>query len=520
MIPITSMGDVYEVLDGLASERRDGVAIESPRGRLTTFGALSHAVSAAATRLTEAGMRPGDAVAFSVRPSVESIILILATVRAGGTTVAADPGMGAELFAARMGAVKPTFVMAESVLYAASSSAVVRWALRGRGLELPRVASLPDCRFVRVGRRLPGTPPSLDAADLMSPLGRPPAPPVRLEPDAPVFVVFTSGTTAKPKAVVHTARSIAATLDASLRLSDLDSQSVAMTDQLHSVLPALLAGARVILPQVGASTKGIVRLLNGSHATHAFAVPSDLHRLVTYCENHSARLPETLRSLVFGAGPIDRPVLARLSSLLPSSTKVSLVYGLTEMAPVACVTMTEKLAWRGAGDLVGVPLPGARVRIDQSGELFVAGDRLCERYLGEDRLTEVATGDLGRFDEDGRIALLGRSKEMIIRGRYNIYPALYEERIAALPGVARCALVGVRDEGRGDERVVLVVEPRTRDTNPDRLRSRVERTLRSDGPIDGWAVPDDVIVMALPESGRARKIDRDALRRTLERNWA
>ena len=103
------------------------------------------------------------------------------------------------------------------------------------------------------------------------------------------------------------------------------------------------------------------------------------------------------------------------------------------MAPVASVDMMEKLAWQGEGDLVGAPLPGSRARIGEDGELYVAGDQLCDRYLGSKSLTEVATGDLARLDDDGRIVLLGRVKDMIIRGRFNIYPALYEGKIARFP---------------------------------------------------------------------------------------
>ena len=152
--------------------------------------------------------------------------------------------------------------------------------------------------------------------------------------------------------------------------------------------------------------------------------------MVTYCEKSARPFPDTLRQIVLGSGPVDRPLLARLRPFLPSSTQVQSVYGLTEMVPVACVDMAEKLAWQGEGDLVGAPLPGSRVRIGEDDELHVAGNWLCDRYLGGEPLTEVATGDLARLDNEGRIVLLGRIKDMIIRGHYNIYPALYEGKIA------------------------------------------------------------------------------------------
>ena len=511
---IDSLDEMYVALDRLAHERPNDVAIISPRGQRITFSALNDGIISAATRLQTEGMRPGDAVVFSVRPSVEAIILILATVRAGGIIVAADPGMGAELFAARMAAVRPRFVMAESLLYALSASRLARNVLRSRHLELPQVGRMTGCRFVRVGRWLPGTPRSIDAVHLMGPL-QSYAPPVHLQADDPVLIIFTSGTTMEPRAVVHNARSIAAMVDASHLISELDADSIVMTDQLHSTLPALLAGAQVVLPRINAGAHEALNLLHRGRATHAFFVPSDLHRMVTYCERRGRAFPDTLRQIVLGSGPVDRQLLARLRRFLPGVTRVQSVYGLTEMAPVACVDMAEKLAWQGEGDLVGAPLPGSRVRIGEGGELYVAGDRLCGRYLGGEPLREVATGDLARLDDEDRIVLLGRVKDMIIRGRYNIYPALYEGKIAEIPGVARCALIGVWDERLGDERVVLVLDAMASETNSVQLKRRVELALRADAMVDTLALPDEIVVMPLPESGRTRKIDRNALRRKL-----
>jgi long-chain acyl-CoA synthetase len=512
---VATFSDIFRTLGQLAATRRDDIALVSPRGTRTTFGELDRAVCAAATRLRDEGMRRGDPVLFGVRPSVEAIVLVLAAARAGGTIVAVDPGMSASLFAARSAMVPPRFVMAESLLYALSSSGVARSLLRARHLELPQLGRQPGCTFIRVGRWLPGTPRSIDAARLMRPLPGSAVPPVELHPDEPLFIVFTSGTTAHPRAVIHTAGSISAILAASPLISELDASSVVLTDQLHSALPALLAGSRVILPRIGAKPGEMLRQLHDGRVTHAFAVPSDLLRLIVYCEQHSLTFPATLRQLVLGSGPVGRPLLTRLRALLSSTTRVSSVYGLTEMAPVACVELAEKLAWQGDGDLVGSPLPGSRVRIDRSGELFVSGERMCAGYLAGEPLEEVATGDLARLDESGRIVLHGRSKDMIIRGKYNIYPALYEEKIAEIPGVQRGALIGVWDERVADERVVLVVEAMAQERDAARLRQRVERAVRSEALIDSWAIPDEVVVMPLPEAGRSHKIDRAALRRTL-----
>jgi acyl-CoA synthetase (AMP-forming)/AMP-acid ligase II len=146
-------------------------------------------------------------------------------------------------------------------------------------------------------------------------------------------------------------------------------------------------------------------------------------------------------------------------------------------------------------------------RVDERGELHVSGPNMARGYAGGPEFTEHATGDLARLS-GGRIVLVGRSKDMIIRGSTNIYPGLYEPAVAALPGVAAALMVGVPDE-IGDERVVLALVPAP-DAGPG-LAGRVRAALPS--LIDAAALPDEVVVLdALPVAGRTRKPDRRAVR--------
>jgi acyl-CoA synthetase (AMP-forming)/AMP-acid ligase II len=126
-------------------------------------------------------------------------------------------------------------------------------------------------------------------------------------------------------------------------------------------------------------------------------------------------------------------------------------------------------------------------------------------------VTEHATGDLARM-QDGRLVLLGRAKDMIIRGETNIYPELYEPVIERIPGVRRCALIGQYREHLADECVVLVVEPEP-GTDADELSRRLRHELRcGDYRIDAAAQPDFIFSMPLPEAGRASKVNKTALR--------
>ncbi|MDF1504561.1 class I adenylate-forming enzyme family protein, partial [Roseisolibacter sp. H3M3-2] len=255
-------------------------------------------------------------------------------------------------------------------------------------------------------------------------------------------------------------------------------------------------------------------------ATHTFLVPADAQRAVDHPAARGATRRPALRHLLLGAAPVEVPLLRRLRAVLPPAATAWAVYGMTEILPVATVSIDAKLAWAGDGDLLGAPAPGVEARVADDGELLLRGPQLCAGYLGEAPMREHATGDLVRLDDGGRLVLLGRKKDMIIRGHDNVYPALHEPVVARIPGVRRCAMVGVRDARASDERIVLVVEP-AEGTDPAALARALPAALRTgDTRIDDAALPDRILVMPLPEAGRSRKVDRAALRAVAARALA
>ncbi|WP_031158223.1 class I adenylate-forming enzyme family protein [Streptosporangium roseum] len=483
---------------------------------------------------TDGGLRPGDGVLFAVRPGVDAVVLALGAVAAGGTLVLADPGLAPEVLGARMTATRPRWVVAESLLYTLSGP--LKGLARRRGLLLPNLRDpLPGrpVRHLYTGPWLPGVPraalrlsrilrspggsaperpaSSPDTPDTTGPDGHDvTAPDVtsttgpdmssadapdisEISADQPAAVIFTSGTTARPRGVVHTRGSLAAGLALFRSAFPLGPGDVVHTDQLMLGLPALLAGATWSLPGDGDPAEEMA----ARGATHTFAVPVHLDRLL----RRTPRLPETLRYLLLGAAPAPPAVLRRA---IEAGPEVLSVYAMTEALPIAIASAREKLA-QAEGDLLGAPLPGVGVRIADDGELFVSGPHLARRYLGEDPLEEIATGDLVRIEE-GRLVLLGRKKDMILRDGVNIYPGLYEPAVAALPGVAEAAIVGLADPETGDEEVVLAVIP---------AGGYDEGLLRKALPaiIDAAALPDRIEPLdAFPRSGRADKLDRAALR--------
>ena len=143
----------------------------------------------------------------------------------------------------------------------------------------------------------------------------------------------------------------------------------------------------------------------------------------------------------------------------------------------------------------------------------MAGPQVAPAYLNEKPRVWVPTGDLVALRR-GVIILKGRKKDMILRRSYNIYPGLYEPTIAGIEGIQACAMIGIYDTAAEDERLVLVVEP---DGSVDLSAVDIGRQLkRGECSIDINALPDEIVIGQLPRMGRQLKIDKEALRKSLQ----
>jgi acyl-CoA synthetase (AMP-forming)/AMP-acid ligase II len=204
--------------------------------------------------------------------------------------------------------------------------------------------------------------------------------------------------------------------------------------------------------------------------------------------------------------------LGELVERMPGA-EIRSVYGLTEYLLVASIDSAERLEWdeRG-GDLVGRPIDGAQLRVAADGELHVGGPALCLGYLGDPLpVDELRTGDLARFDVAGRLVLVGRRKEMLIRAGENIYPALYEPLLAEGAGLEAAVMVGLPD-AHANETVVLFAVPRA-GGDPEAARDRLAALVASPAsPLDRHARPDVILgLKVLPRAGRSGKPDRRQL---------
>lgn len=499
-------------LDAGAAQWPGRIAIVESDGGAIDFSSLATCVRSIARGLIAFGLQPGDRVLFAVRPCIKFVALALGVQEAGGAVVPLDADTGDDLFHARVRLLAPQWVIAESVLLMATANKHVRSWLRACGVALPPLAHVSGARFIRVGPPYPGAWRASSIEALMRVGAACEEEPCVASPSAESFIVFTSGTTGAPKAVVHSRRSMEQVIEAVEAQLGARTTDIVYTKDLHLILPALFAGATsVIPPRAFFKPRRMLADLIRFRVTQLFAVPTECQELLDFAAKQRRPFPDTLRLILLGAAPIYASFLERLRAVLPSATQLWCIYGMTEILPVAFVTLDEKLAYGGEGDLVGPCVPGVAARVNADGELLLRGANLFSRYLGEPSVVEHATGDLARI-EAGRIVLLGRRKDMIIRGHKNIYPPLYEPTIERIPGVRRCAMVGVYDSKLADERVVLFVEAISEDA-ATALHAELPRALR-EGPfcIDVLAMPDEILFTALLQSGRSSKIDKGALR--------
>jgi acyl-CoA synthetase (AMP-forming)/AMP-acid ligase II len=215
---------------------------------------------------------------------------------------------------------------------------------------------------------------------------------------------------------------------------------------------------------------------------------------------------------MFGSAPVLVGFLSNFQKIISKQAKVLCLYGSTEILPITIATLEEKLSYKGVGDYLGKTLDGVAVEIKEQ-EILVRGKNLCQRYLHEhEPLQAFRTGDLGFVTDNGSVVLTGRKKDMIIKGNHNIYPTLFESTISQISGVVACAMIGVYDEKKQDEQIVLFIEKSSKESDSVFIKN-VRNALKSgEFSIDIYAFPDYIFCRALPVSGRSRKVDKVKLR--------
>jgi long-chain acyl-CoA synthetase len=334
------------------------------------------------------------------------------------------------------------------------------------------------------------------------------------DPDAVGVVLFTSGTTSRPKAVELSHNNLTSYVTGTVEFDSAEPDDAA----LICVPPYHIAGVGAALSNLYAGRKMVylpnfdpqewVRLVTTEGVTTATVVPTMLDRIVTVLEGERAELP-TLRNLAYGGSKVGLPLVRKALDLLPQVGFVN-AYGLTETSStIAVLTPDDHRDAHGASDAavakrlgsVGQPVPGIEVQIrdeggnvlapGHSGELFVRGDQVSGKYteIGSvlDEQGWFPTRDIATLDDAGYLFITGRSDDTIIRGGENIAPAELEDVLIEHPHVREVAVVGAEDAQWGQIIVAVVVPERDVTPDPEDLREHVRKSLR------GSRTPDRVV---------------------------
>jgi acyl-CoA synthetase (AMP-forming)/AMP-acid ligase II len=347
---------------------------------------------------------------------------------------------------------------------------------------------------------------------------------VPVDGDAPAVVLYTSGTTAAPKAAVLRHRHLTSYVIGSVEFGAAGPDDAVLVSVppyhvagIANLLSNLYLGRRLVyLDQFDAP--GWVRAVRHHGITNAMVVPTMLARICEVLEADGAGLP-TLRALSYGGARTPATILRRVLALLPD-VDLTNAYGLTETSSTIAVLGPEDHRAAHDGDRAAVArlasagrvLPTVEVQVrgsdgplpaGEAGEIWVRGEQVSGEYVGRDAVVDedgwFPTRDRGCLDADGYLFVEGRSDDTIIRGGENIAPAEIEDALLQHPDIDQCAVVGVPDDEWGQRIAAVVVRRPGAELDVAAVQDFARQSLR------GSKTPEVVVfVDALPytETGK------------------
>ncbi|WP_172317381.1 class I adenylate-forming enzyme family protein [Paraburkholderia solitsugae] len=435
------------------------------RGRTMTYAELLDAVDGARQVLRERGVGEQQVVALLMNNSDHYMVWYLAALGLGAVAVPLNN---------RLVAGELAFILehSQSVLTITEPAfaTVLGQVREAHGLAVPDLVVDVETPVTLAGARRYQEEPDVGAS-------------------APAAFYYTSGTTGKPKGVVHTHASLMADAMQSPGAWEYDhdrARLLAVTPLFHIAahtcfFPVLFVGGTLYIDNYG--TERAIDLIRRESITALFAVPSILMLMVDKARVLGVIL-DSVRTLDFGAAPMTIARLGEVQALFPNA---ALVHGMGQTeSGGTLVTLPGDVAMERAGS-VGLPMAGVEVAIfdgddrevprGQVGELVARGPNVMLGYLRDEAATAATlrngwlhTGDLGYQSEEGLITLVDRKKDMIIRGGENIYSCEVEQVLLKHPLVKAAAVVGQLDALFGEQVCAFVsTDPELRPPSVDEL---------------------------------------------------
>jgi malonyl-CoA/methylmalonyl-CoA synthetase len=473
------------------------VLMEVPGGVPVTYGDADTESARLAHALVTLGVRPGDRVAVQVEKSPAMILLYLACLRAGAALLPMNPAYIDDEVAYLVDDAEPAVLVQDPSRTVPPSLVGAHQTMdaSGQGTLAERASDQPDA-FDDVAR----------ASDDLA------------------AILYTSGTTGKPKGAMLTQGNLASNAASLHRTWGFRPDDVLLhtlpifhTHGLFVATNCVLANGTgmVFLPRF--DIRAVVEQL--PRCTVFMGVPTFYTRLLADPRLDSD-LCRSVRLFVSGSAPM----LASTHDEFRARTGHAVLerYGMTE---TSMITSNPLDGERRAGT-VGFPLPdvdvrvtaeGAAVRRGGIGGIEVRGPNVFAGYWKRPELTAseftadgfFRTGDMGTVDDDGYLQIVGRSKDLIISGGLNVYPKEVEEVLDALPGVAESAVVGIADDDFGEAVIAVVTAEPGVALDGAGLREETRRHLAA------FKVPKRVLVVdALPRNAMG-KVEKAKLRASL-----
>jgi malonyl-CoA/methylmalonyl-CoA synthetase len=426
MASTSSTTDPIDWIEAVSSVDPDRPWLETLDGDIVTYHMLHNRVMSMAAKLTAAGINPGDRIAACTQKSPEAVILYFACLWIGAIYMPLNTGYTSSEITYFLEDAEPAMFVGDGESRQTHS--------------LAEIAALPEA---------------------------PAAPRARFAPETIAAMLYTSGTTGRPKGAMLTRANLASNAVALAGAWAITPDDVLIHAlpifHVHGLFIAInsmtAAGAKMLFRPKFDPADVIAQM---PRATMLMGVPTFYTRLLgtpAFIRESTA----TMRLFISGSAPL----LAETHRQFAARTGHAILerYGMTETG----INTSNPYDGARIAGTVGPPLPGVEVRIsgaeDGIGSIEVRGPNVFAGYWRNPEKTAAdfceggwfITGDLGRIDEQGYVHIIGRGKDLIITGGYNVYPKEVEDAIDAIPGVGESAVIGVPHDDFGEAVVAVVV---------------------------------------------------------------
>jgi len=495
---------IPQLLNGAVSRfgPREAVVFREQAVRMSYYD-LDRAVDELASGLLALGLEKGDRVGIWSPNRVEWVLTQFATARVGLMLVNINPAYRSKELEYALNKVGCKALIAARSFKASDYSAMIRdLAPELEDCEPGRLRSarLPHLRSVVIMDEEPGA--GAYSFDGLRRLGGPaqqlrlPEIDRTLSPDDAINIQFTSGTTGRPKGatlshynIVNNARFVTDRID----LTETDRLAIPVPlyhcfGMVMGVLGAVSKGATVVFPGEGFDAAQTLDALAEERCTSVYGVPTMFVAMLEALERASRDL-SSLRTGIMAGAPCPVEVMQRVNSEM-NMREVTIAYGMTETSPVSFQSFVDDPTDRRC-ETVGRVHPHLEVKIIDSenrivpvgthGELCTRGYSVMKGYWQEEEETSASivdgwmhSGDLAMFDEEGFCSIVGRVKDMIIRGGENIYPREIEEHVIGHPKVSDAQVFGIPDERFGEEVCAWVVPKPGAEVSGEELREALK----------------------------------------------